>query len=146
MSKEYVMLHHSLTKDGPLLNWGAIERYHVITKGWADVAYHYGVELVDDRFYTVVGRPEHHKAAACYQAEMNDKAIHVCLVGNFDEVTPPYWMTATLIKRVLLPVMYRYNIPVERIVGHSEYAPYKSCPGRLLNLAALRDKVRKELQ
>ena len=144
--KQYVMIHHSLTTDGPLMSWGAIERYHVVEKMWADVAYHYGVEQVGDRFFAMVGRPEHHKAAACYQHGMNDKAIHVCLVGNYDVVTPPYWLIETLVKRVLLPVMYRHGIPVDNIIGHRDHAPYKSCPGKLLDLAALRDRVRKELQ
>jgi len=38
-TKTHVVIHHSLTKDGQAVSWGAIERFHRETQGWSDVGY-----------------------------------------------------------------------------------------------------------
>jgi hypothetical protein len=136
--KRYIMLHHSLTKDSETVSWGAIEKYHRETNGWADIGYHYGVELIGSTCYGLVGRAEHRPAAACPQGDMNHLAIHVCLVGNFDLAEPPFDLLAVAINRIILPVMDRYGIVPERIVGHHDYNPAKSCPGAKFDLSLFR--------
>jgi len=138
ISRRFIMVHHSLTKDGETVSWGAIERYHRETRGWTDIGYHFGVENIAGDQYAVVGRPEHRPAAACPQGEMNRLAIHVCCVGNFDLAPPSQAMLQLVVKRVLIPVMDRYGITPERIVGHHQYNPAKSCPGTKFDLAKLR--------
>ena len=129
MTKSHIMIHHSLTKDSGTASWAAIQTYHVAKKGWDDIGYHYGIENVLANYYALLGRPEHIPAAACYQDGMNRKAIHICCVGNFDEVDPPESMLRVLVKRLVLPLMERYSITKEGIVFHREFADYKSCPG-----------------
>lgn len=146
MTKTHIMIHHSATADGPPVSWGAIERYHVQEKGWDDVAYHFGVEQVGDRFYALVGRPTYKHAAACYQEDMNKKALHVCCVGNYDLAPPPKWMLLTLVQRVLVPLCVTHRIPVENIVGHAQYAQYKTCPGKEFDLEQLRVSVANKLK
>jgi hypothetical protein len=136
--RSFIMLHHSLTPDGISVSWGAIRRYHVETMGWRDIGYHMGVELVGDHLEALVGRPEDEDAAACSQDQMNRLALHVCVVGNFDLVPPSDELLQYLARYVVAPWMLRHNIPPERIVGHNDYATYKSCPGKLFDIERFR--------
>lgn len=142
--KSYLMLHHSNTMDSNTVSWGAIEKYH-LAKGWADIGYHYGVERIGDSFYAVVGRPVWQDAAACYQSNMNQTAVHVCCVGNYDLQSPPPGLIDVLVKRIILPTLHLFQIPIDHIVGHRNYAPYKSCPGVAFSIEGVRDHVRASL-
>lgn len=132
------MVHHSLTKDGTTVSWRAIEEYHKITNGWLDIGYHAGVELINDTYYALIGRNINQRAAAVKEQDMNGRALHVCCVGNYDEILPQKEMLIVLINRVLHPWMEQLNIPAHAVRGHREYALYKSCPGKLFDMEKLR--------
>lgn len=152
MRRDYICLHHSLTADGQTVSAGAIEDYHRNTNGWRDVGYHYFVELIGDRYYVIVGRPEEEIAAACVEAQMNSRAIHVCLVGNYDERPPALRMLEVATRRIFLPVMHRHGITPERVIGHRDAGlmdgfdwrrgQFKSCPGRAFDLDVVRKLVK----
>jgi hypothetical protein len=142
--KTHIIIHHSLTADGQTVSWGAIERYHR-GLGWVDIGYHAGVELIGDTFYALYGRPEYQFAAACKEERMNQVGLHVCCVGNYDLVSPPDELLSTLAVRIIVPWLYRYDIPLERIMGHRDFAAYKSCPGTQFNLDKLRRLCRENL-
>lgn len=135
--RSFIMVHHSLTADGSTVSWQAIRRYHMQTLGWHDIGYHAGVELVRDHLEAFIGRPENEDAAACKQDHMNELALHVCLVGNFDLTVPSEDLLQFAMRYVIKPWMERDNIAPERIVGHGEYAS-KTCPGRLFDIERLR--------
>jgi len=137
----FIMLHHSGTPDGATLNWQAMRRYHVDTRHWTDIGYHAGVELVRDEFEALYGRPLDAPAAACPAGDMNTRALHVCLVGNFDLAPPGEGALAVLVRRVLLPWIRMFEIPVEHVVGHRDYASTR-CPGLQLDLDELRARLR----
>lgn len=139
--KNQVVIHHSATKDSGTVSWGAIERFHIDTNKWNDIGYHYGVELVGDAAYALVGRAEHKRAAAVKELNVNETGIHICVVGDFDVAPPPPVVLDVLVRRVLIPVMERWAIPPSRIFGHRDYANYKSCPGKYFDLEALRKRV-----
>ncbi len=143
------MIHHSLTKDGDTVSWPAIRRFHMETNGWRDVGYHFGLELVPDpgkpgahSLEIFLGRPEHEHAAACPQGDMNSVALHVCVVGNFDTLAPSDEQLQVLAERLIVPLMVRYGISAESIVGHRDFNPQKSCPGTKFDLERLRRLVR----
>ena len=46
MNPQYIIFHHSLTKDGTVVDWEAMRRYHEQVNGWSDIGYHYGIERV----------------------------------------------------------------------------------------------------
>ena len=142
LPRSHVMLHHSLTKDGATVSWGAIRRYHVETNGWRAIGYHYGVELIGDHFEVLVGRSELEQASACPQDQMNVRAIHVCCVGNYDLVEPAKPMLEVLVELVIRPAMADYGIPAERIVRHHDFNPAKTCPGVLFDLERVRRMCR----
>jgi len=141
------MLHHSLTKDGETVSWGAIERYHRETMGWRDIGYHAGVEVTGfatlGRYanQALYGRSVNSPAAACKEGNMNSLALHVCIVGNFDLVPPSSGILEVLKRRILLPWMDQFGITADRIVGHRDYATYKSCPGTKFDIDVVRRMV-----
>jgi N-acetylmuramoyl-L-alanine amidase len=138
------MVHHSLTQDGKSVSWGAIRKYHVEVNKWKDIGYHYGVEFVYDQYEILVGRPEGSEAAACKEGKMNQRAVHICCVGNFDIAPPSPTLTDKLVS-LIVALMKRYKIPLGNIVGHRDYASYKTCPGTQFNLNELKVKVKKAL-
>jgi len=141
---EYIVLHHSLTKDGDTVSWQAIRKYHIHELGWRNVGYHYGIELVNGYYEILVGRSMIESGAHCKAEGMNYKSLGVCFVGNYDEVAVPSEMLERGINLVL-GLMYAYNIPVENIRGHREYAYHKSCPGRKFSLDDFRETLAKRL-
>jgi hypothetical protein len=120
-----IAIHHSLTEDSQTLSWEAIRRYHVETNGWSDIGYHFGVELVGTEIFILAGRGLQYEGA--HTKGLNGTHIGVCVVGNYDIITPS---GEHLIKLANLcnGLMRIYDIDPINIVYHSEYAP-KSCPG-----------------
>lgn len=138
LPRTHIMLHHSLTPSGQAVSWGAMRRHHVETRGWPDIGYHYGVERVGDHFEVLLGRSELDPAAACPEEEMNARALHVCCIGNFDDASPLSAMLETLVGLVILPAMVEYGLPPERIIGHRDIDPTRTCPGNQFDLDVVR--------
>lgn len=124
-----IMIHHSLTKDGSVVDWEAIRKYHVETEHWLDIGYHIGVEKMQNGLQAVLGRPLTMDGAHCKEQSMNSKAIGVCVMGNFDLAPPPAETLDFLVRLVIKPFMQLLGI--KEIVFHRDYATYKSCPGKL---------------
>lgn len=143
---EYIIIHHSLTKDGTQVDWKAIKDYHVKEKGWNDIGYHYGIEGVSNAYLLMKGREESTEGAHCKEGGMNKKSLGICFVGNFDkdEVPEKQWKLGV---KFVKELMIKYKIPSINVLGHGEVmrqykASYiKSCPGNLFNL----NKFRMEL-
>lgn len=138
LPRTHIMLHHSLTRDGKTVSWGAIRRYHVETRGLGAIGYHYGIELVGDHYEVLLGRSELDPAVACPEEEMNARALHVCCIGNFDDAPPPRAMLEVLVELVILPAMVEYGLPPERIIGHSDIDGTRTCPGSQFDIDVVR--------
>ena len=120
----HIILHHSLTEDSQTVSWNAIRKYH-LSKGWYDIGYHAGIELVGDEYVIMAGRPLNMQGA--HTKGMNDKALGFCFVGNYDLTSPP---AAMLVKAAAYIKGWEdeLNIFPENIHGHRDYAN-KTCPG-----------------
>jgi N-acetylmuramoyl-L-alanine amidase len=151
MRPTYIVIHHSFTKDSKIVDWNAIRKYHMsyayngeiitreeahkllgngerIKRPWKDIGYHFGIEKIDNVYEILVGRMMDEKGAHCIQQGMNNKSIGICCIGNFDDELPPQKQMELCIKLVR-SLMNIFNISRENVVGHREYASYKSCPG-----------------
>ena len=99
-------IHHSLTKDSGTVSWNAIRHYHMNTKGWRDIGYHFGIEQVgrldSEAFEIFVGRPLTMNGA--HARGLNSKQIGVCMVGNYDSVAPRKEMLIKLVRYLLVPL------------------------------------------
>lgn len=132
-----IILHHSLTKDSKTVSWSAIRRYHVDEKGWVDIGYHFGIELVGDAYEILSGRMLNEPGA--HTIGHNNTAIGICFVGNFDhELVPPLqWHKGVKLVRSLCEV---FEIPTNQVYGHRDFAD-KTCPGVMFNLDAFREEL-----
>ena len=160
MRPEAIVLHHSATKDGTTVSWEAIRRYHTsyklagniidpaqvhalvaagmpVEKPWSDIGYHFGIELIGDRYQILTGRMMTVTGAHCTQQQMNRRALGICFVGNFDLAPVPVEQLA-LGMRLVRSLMDLLNIGLGGVYGHRELATYKSCPGRLFDLKQFR--------
>src|SRR4030042_6986928 len=115
----YIMVHHSLTKDGKTVSWQAIRKYHMgligsgnknspdfnpyLANPMRDIGYQFGIELINDHPEILIGRPLKEDGAHCPQQDMNKKAIGICFVGNFDEGPVPeeQWNAGVILVRSL---------------------------------------------
>ncbi len=145
MKPEFIIIHHSLTKDSAPVSWQAIRNYHINHLHWSDIGYHYGIELIQSRdfetYEILKGRMDNEFGAHCKQESMNSRSLGVCLVGNFDRIPPPVkqWHLAIIFVSSLCNM---YDIPIENVKGHRDYATYKSCPGNKFSMSDFRNGIR----
>ena len=129
---EYIILHHSESKDHNILDWQDIRKWH-IDKGWQDIGYHYGIEKINNQYEILAGRSL--LLPGAHTLEMNKIAIGICCIGNFDIDIPEQNMYIKL-KQLLLDLQAIFNIPDKNIKLHRDYSD-KSCPGKNFDLRRL---------
>lgn len=140
MNPKGVIIHHSLTKDGQTVSWGAIREYHININGWRDIGYHYGLELVGGRYEIFKGRMDNEQGAHCFG--FNDY-LGICLIGNFNIAPPPAEQAAQAVK-LCRSLMDIYGFKIDNFIGHWEtfdlrnMAIQKSCPGTKFNMPDFR--------
>ncbi|SKC62656.1 N-acetylmuramoyl-L-alanine amidase [Maledivibacter halophilus] len=127
-----IILHHSATNEG---TFESIRKYHVKTKGWKDIGYHYLI-TTDGKLHK--GRDE--KEVGAHTIGQNAKSIGICLVGNFDKYRPNANQLHTLYK-LLNDVKIRYGqLPIH---GHNEFST-KTCPGLKFPMKEVLEKAYKD--
>ena len=135
---EGIVIHHSLTRDNITLNdTEAIRRYHINTNGWRDIGYHFLIE--QDRpapggLPAVIIRPGRHlNEYGAHTLGRNTKDIGICIVGNFDTAEPDKELTRAAVELCGNLLCEIPTLDIRLIKPHSFYAPYKTCPGHLLD-------------
>ena len=140
MNWEYIIIHHSLTKDGQVVDTQAIRRYHTEVKGWAGCGYHFLIEKVNNEYEVLVGRTLDRVGA--HTLGWNTKGMGICFVGNYDIEEPPKEMIDVSIPLIhWLRMDQTPPIPYIKIVGHNTFASYKTCPGKMFDINKILRKV-----
>ncbi len=128
---QYIIIHHSATEEGNSL---AFHHAH-LQKGWdKGVGYHFIIDngssgKKDGQVETSPRWIKQEDGAHCHAAEMNTKAIGICLVGNFntDTVTPKQMESLTYLVETLKRY---YRISDQHILRHGEVPGATTmCPG-----------------
>jgi len=139
---KYIIIHHSATDEGSSLDF---DRYHQ-GKGWQEIGYHFvidnGTKGKHDGQIEVCPRWLKQKNGShCRAGDMNEKAIGICLVGNFSEESISAKQLDSLIYLVKTLRQY-YKIPLNRILGHSQVAGARTeCPGRNFPWSRFKDRL-----
>ena len=164
MTIEYIILHHSATKDGLVVDTQAIRRYHTsyayegqiikktnalalieqgkqVKKPWEAIGYHWLCEKVNDHYEIIMGRMPN--TVGAHTVGYNHNSWGVCAVGNFDSEAPPPDQWDMLVKLCSWIVTDK-NIKVSNIKGHRDFAN-KTCPGTMFDLQRFRDDVARSL-
>jgi len=142
VTPDRIIIHHSATPDGDTYSWGAIEDYHVITRGWKDIGYHAGIEKVRGLLVCMYGRPNWMSGA--HTVGQNSRSLGFCFVGCFDESPPPEAVLRVAARRVLVDWCITYGIEPSNIFAHRSFAN-KTCPGTVFDMDLLRQIVEEEL-
>jgi hypothetical protein len=136
---QWIVIHHSATPTGGA---AAFDKMHK-AKGWDELGYHFvvgnGTDTRDGQV-EVGGRWPRQKWGAHAKTpdnRFNDYGIGVCLVGNFDNQRPSDEQMKSL-SRLVAHLMKTYHIPADRVVGHGDTGKPTDCPGRLMNIALVR--------
>lgn len=128
----HVTLHHTGSeilrpRDNPveklrqLQSWGASDR------NWWDVPYHYLIDL-NGRIYE--GRDWHYVGETNTTYDPNGHLL-ITVIGNYARQEPtPAQLTA--IADLMAWALKEFDLPLDRIGGHYNYAPETDCPGRYL--------------
>lgn len=135
----YIVIHHSATPNGSV---GAFDRMHK-QKGWDECGYHFVIGNGDgsgDGQIEVGPRWPKQKWGAHAKTpdnRYNDYGIGICLVGNFDN-GPPTARQQQAVARLVAYLMQTYRIAPGDVVGHKDTGKSTACPGRNMNVAAIR--------
>jgi len=97
------------------------------------------IELVRDRYEIIIGRLWNENGAHCKQNNMNSRSLGICFIGNYDNDPLPVAMLACGLKLVMA-LRQTFEIPAAKVFGHTELAPWKTCPGKRFNIEAFRGK------
>lgn len=127
-----IVLHHSLTKDGKVVDWNAIKKYHIEVNKWEDIGYHFGIEKINDEYQILVGRGLH--LVGAHTEGWNAMSIGICFVGNYDIEQPEESMLILAVEKLIIPLMYIFDISINSIYGHRDFNPQKTCPGKLFSI------------
>lgn len=150
---EYIVIHTAGT-PGRAVDQSAetIRNYHVHTKGWNDIGYHFvcrwdgSIEL---------GRPIE-KIGAGVEG-FNARSAHICFTGNGDlkALTPQQWKSGVSLVADLIVergLLAKFKKNAKRVLGHRECYDFpgvpntgKSCPGKLVSCKDFRIAVIGEL-
>lgn len=146
MIPEFVIVHHSATRDSGTVSWNAIRRWHVDHNRWSAIGYHAGVELITDPGTgalvpeVLIGRDWFTAGAHCRHDSMNQRSLGLCVVGDFDAGPPPEQLVERAAQFVAMWCRL-FMLSVDRVHGHRDHHPSKTCPGDRFDMAHFRDCV-----
>jgi LysM repeat protein len=138
----YIVIHHSGTSLG---NAAIFDRHHRRLGMKNGLAYHFVIgngKGSKDGEIEVGGRwTKQLHGGHCSVHRMNQIAIGICLVGDFEKTYPTRKQMDSLVS-LLKYLMRKYDIPKGRVIGHRDVRRgHTKCPGKNFSLTALRKKL-----
>ena len=138
-----IIIHHSKTEDGDVLNSQGIKRYHTVDKGWADIAYHFICEKINGTYEVIAGRPLNVDGA--HTIGRNFSHLGFCFIGDFDKDVPEEAMIDLGVKHIagLCTALKIYPANVE---PQRKYDDWKTCPGKNFNIESFQLQVENRIR
>lgn len=128
---KYIVIHHSATDTGDSL---LFDQAH-LNRGWDGVGYHFVIDngtqgRADGQIEVSPRWLKQLPGAHCKADAMNERAIGICLVGNFNDGRPSARQMEALAEIVKNLRSY-YRIPASHVVGHGQVRGASTdCPGK----------------
>ncbi|MHC4573934.1 MAG: peptidoglycan recognition protein family protein [Planctomycetota bacterium] len=140
-----IVIHHSGTESG---NAAIFNRWHQEDNEWDGVGYDFvignGTDSGDGRVEVTFRWRQQRTGAHCKTPGnwANEKAIGICLVGNFDRGVPTVRQMQSLVQLVRF-LQSRYRIPRNLVYGHKNTpgARVTECPGGNFPMARLKSML-----
>jgi len=139
---ECIVIHHSGSDAGGAARF---DEYHR-SKGWDELGYHFvignGSDTADGQVEVGPRWPVQKHGAHCKTPDeyYNQHGIGICLVGNFDNY-PPSPAQLQSLERLCRYLTATFHIPPSKIYTHGGITGKTDCPGKLLDVNALRRDV-----
>ena len=121
----WIVIHHTgdANTDNPTLHWQAIRQYHILQKGWDDIAYHMGVGEEPQTSCVAVYKGRSFELYNCHALGFNKTpaylTIGIVLLGNYD-LKEPSSSAWSKLKEIVYETAQKYAIPSSRIIGHRD--------------------------
>lgn len=130
-SYTHIVLHHSASWQD---TYASIRDFHQL-RGLRDAAYHLilsnGLSDIPMGHLEATGRYQRQtRSLATRNTYYNRRAIHLCVVGNYEERPLPEGMRPVLAS-TLLGLMDAFTIPFENILLHRDIGS-TACPGKYI--------------
>jgi N-acetylmuramoyl-L-alanine amidase len=140
-----IVIHHSDTANGSAT---IFDKYHKEIKYWEGIGYDFvignGTNSGDGQVEVTFRWREQRTGAHCKTPGnwANERAVGICLVGNFNQTWPTARQMRSLVKLVRF-LQDRYGIPKSRIYGHNTTpgARDTDCPGKRFPMARLKSML-----
>jgi len=118
----------------------------VLEKSDPDINYHYIVDKIKDDYIPVVCRPI---SSLCewddISNDINKRAIHVSVLGNYDFKVAEKRLYEILAYRLLSPMLKLFHLSPSKIKLHNEVSSNKdlTCPGDFIDKAIIISMVKR---
>lgn len=150
---QWIILHHTSELyvnpeakiDNPKFQLGGLIK-GVFELKHADVNYHYVIDKVVDDYQPIVCRPF---VYLCdwddIDPSINNRAIHVSFLGNYDYTIPEKRLYEVTAFRILNPMLKMFKLGPSRIKFHNEVSSNKelTCPGDFIDKEILEATIRR---
>jgi LysM repeat protein len=136
---KHIVIHHSGDNTNSIKG---MEHYHRRVRRMENgLAYHFvignGVNTADGKVYVGDRWSRQIRGGHVASTALNEIAIGICLVGNFDKRTPTSKQRSSL-KALVYKLRQRTGIPHKEVRSHRNINPKPTaCPGRRLNLQGI---------
>ena len=123
----HLTIHHSAAPGNVPIE--AIARYHVNNNNWPGIGYHFVIEP-DGTIY----QTNRLETMSYHAGAVNGYTVGICVEGNFTGGAIPTPLQIQSAGHLAAWLAYKFKIPVERILGHKEFAAQDpqnntQCPG-----------------
>ena len=130
-----IVLHTAAFR--PNADIAEIRRWH-LERGFSDVGYHFHI-LRDGTIQE--GRPLTVMGAHCKAGGMNRRSIGICFEGHGDFEEWTLAQADAFYLHLYRRLRIQFGIMPESVFGHREFEANKTCPGKLIDMDAVRDRL-----
>jgi len=150
-----VIIHHSACRfkvpeleiDKTKFQTGKLHSLNYSIRRERETGFNFIVERVDNDFHVICSQP---LMTQCIYPDIEEKywrAVHICLMGNYNKDIPMNRMYTVLSYRILAPLMRLFIIKEEDVLLHSTISKEDiTCPGEFVNKEKLLMSLRNVLK